>query len=140
MVSACGARSLGAAQSFKVKAVPNLPRQRPSGGGRLPGETAEAGRWLSVAAELGDRRPFQRAGQTWRGIFNVEPGGKLGSELTAFGTDVFVVNARPVEGDPVARKLAKTLKIRRLLGFESLRIWVQSLGEDCALWRVSVLD
>ncbi|HWN43474.1 MAG TPA: glycosyl hydrolase, partial [Thermoanaerobaculia bacterium] len=55
LVSASGARSLGAAQSFEVKPVPNLPPGTdPAAVAAFQGETAEAGRRLSsAAAELG---------------------------------------------------------------------------------------
>lgn len=48
-------RPLGAAQSFEVKPVPNLPPGTdPAAVAAFQGETAEAGRRLaSVAAELG---------------------------------------------------------------------------------------
>ncbi len=55
VVSASGARSLGAAQSFEVKPVPNLPPGTdPAAVAAFQGETAEAARRLTAAAaELG---------------------------------------------------------------------------------------
>ncbi len=56
VVSASGARSLGAAQSFEVKPVPNLPPGTdPAAVAAFQGETAEAARRLSSAAAELDR-------------------------------------------------------------------------------------
>ena len=56
VVSASGVRSLGAAQSFEVKPVPNLPPGTdPAAVAAFQGETAEAARRLSSAAAELDR-------------------------------------------------------------------------------------
>ncbi|HVR97079.1 MAG TPA: glycosyl hydrolase [Thermoanaerobaculia bacterium] len=56
VVSASGARSLGAPQSFEVKTVPNLPPGTdPAAVAAFQGETAEAGRRVASAAGEIDR-------------------------------------------------------------------------------------
>jgi hypothetical protein len=118
VVSASGARSLGAAQSFEVKPVPNLPPGNdPAAVAAFQGETAEAARRLSsAAAELNrikDQLRHMRAtlGETPRADL------ALYARLDAVGQAVAELERR-LNGDPARQKLNEpdTLSIGDRIG------------------------
>jgi hypothetical protein len=105
VVSASGVRSLGAAQSFEVKPVPNLPPGTdPAAVAAFQGKTAEAARRLaSASAELGrltEQLKQMRAtlGETPRADLALyaalDAVAQAGAEL-----------AQRLEGDPARQKL-----------------------------------
>lgn len=107
VVSAGGARSLGAAQSFEVKPVPNLPPGTdPAAVAAFQAETAEAGRRLaSVASELSliqDQLRRMRAtlGETPRADL------ALYSRLDAVGQALAELRRR-LQGDPARQNLSE---------------------------------
>jgi hypothetical protein len=119
LVSANGARSLGAAQSFEVKPVPNLPPGTdPVAVAAFQEETAEAGRRLSSAAsELGRvndqlRQMRVTLGETPRADL------ALYARLDAVGQAVGDLERR-LYGDPARQKLFEpdTLSIGDRVGF-----------------------
>jgi photosystem II stability/assembly factor-like uncharacterized protein len=105
VVSARGARSLGAAQSFEVKPVPNLPPGTdPAAVAAFQGETAEAGRRLSSAqAELGRVQDQLRQMQA---TLRETPRADLAlyASLDAVGQAVADLERR-LSGDPARQKL-----------------------------------
>lgn len=108
LVSASGARPLGAAQSFEVKPVPNLPPGTdPAAVAAFQGETAEAGRRLaSVASELGLiknqlRRMRATLGETPRADL------ALYGLLDAVGKAVADLDLR-IQGDPARQRLSES--------------------------------
>jgi photosystem II stability/assembly factor-like uncharacterized protein len=106
-VSASGARSLGAAQSFEVKPVPNLPPGTdPAAVAAFQGETAEAGRRLSaVAAELG---LIQNQLRQMRATLAETPRADLAlyARLDAVGQAVAELERR-LRGDPARQNLSE---------------------------------
>ncbi len=118
VVSASGARSLGAAQSFEVKPVPNLPPGTdPAAVAAFQGETAEAGRRLSSAsAELGRVRDQLRQ---MRATLGETPKADLAlyARLDAVGQAVAELERR-LQGDPARQNLSEpdTLSIGDRVG------------------------
>ncbi|HWM95078.1 MAG TPA: glycosyl hydrolase [Thermoanaerobaculia bacterium] len=107
LVSASGARSLGGAQSFEVKPVPNLPPGTdPAAVAAFQGETAEAGRRLaSSAAELGLIKNQLRQ---MRATLGETPRADLAlyARLDAVGQSVAELERR-LQGDPARQKLSE---------------------------------
>jgi hypothetical protein len=107
LVSASGARSLGAAQSFEVKPVPNLPPGTdPAVVAAFQGETAEAGRRLSSAsAELGRIKDQLRQ---MRATLGETPKADLAlyTRLDAVGQTVAELERR-LYGDPARQTLSE---------------------------------
>jgi photosystem II stability/assembly factor-like uncharacterized protein len=107
VVSVSGARSLGAAQSFEVKPVPNLPPGTdPAAVAAFQGETAEAGRRLaSAAAELGLIKNQLRQ---MRATLGEAPRADLAlyARLDAVGQAVAELERR-LQGDPARQKLSE---------------------------------
>ena len=107
VVSASGTRSLGAAQSFEVKPVPNLPPGTdPAAVAAFQGETAEAGRRLSsVAAELG---LIQNQLRQMRATLAETPRADLAlyARLDAVGQAVAELERR-LQGDPARQNLSE---------------------------------
>ncbi|HSG41189.1 MAG TPA: glycosyl hydrolase, partial [Thermoanaerobaculia bacterium] len=107
VVSASGARSLGAAQSFEVKPVPSLPPGTdPAAVAAFQGETAEAGRRLSsAAAELGLIKNQLRQ---MRATLGETPKADLAlyARLDAVGQTVAELERR-LQGDPARQKLSE---------------------------------
>jgi hypothetical protein len=107
VVSASGARSLGAAQSFEVKPVPNLPPGTdPAAVAAFQEETAEAGRRLSsAAAELGLIKDQLRR---MRATLSEAPRADLAlyARLDAVGQAVAELERR-LQGDPARQKLSE---------------------------------
>lgn len=107
LVSAGGARSLGAAQSFEVKPVPNLPPGTdPAAVAAFQGETAEAGRRLaSAASELGLLKDQLRR---MRATLGETPKADLAlyARLDAVGQAVAELERR-LQGDPARQKLSE---------------------------------
>jgi photosystem II stability/assembly factor-like uncharacterized protein len=105
VVSASGARSLGAARSFEVKPVPNLPPGTdPAAVAAFQGETAEAARrQSSVEAEL-DRVKDQL--RRMRATLGGTPKADLAlyARLDAVGQAVAELERR-LQGDPARQKL-----------------------------------
>jgi photosystem II stability/assembly factor-like uncharacterized protein len=107
LVSASGARSLGAAQSFEVKPVPNLPPGTdPAAVAAFQEETAEAGRRLSsAAAELGRVKDQLRQ---MRATLGETPKADLAlyARLNAVDQSVAELERR-LQGDPARQKLSE---------------------------------
>jgi hypothetical protein len=107
VVSASGARSLGVAQSFEVKPVPNLPPGTdPAAVAAFQGETAEAGRRLSsVASELG---LIQTQLRQMRATLAETPRADLAlyARLDAVGQAVAELERR-LQGDPARQTLSE---------------------------------
>jgi hypothetical protein len=107
VVSAGGARSLGAAQPFEVKPVPNLPPGTdPAAVAAFQGETAEAWRRLSSAgAELGLIKIQLRQ---MRATLSETPRADLAlyARLDAVGQAVADLDLR-LQGDPARQKLSE---------------------------------
>ncbi len=118
VVSASGVRSLGAAQSFEVKPVPNLPPGTdPAAVAAFQGETAEAGRRLAaVASELGLIRNQLRQ---MRATLAETPRADLAlyARLDAVGQAVAELERR-LQGDPARQSLfeSETPSIGERLG------------------------
>jgi hypothetical protein len=123
LVSASGARSLGAAQSFEVKPVPNLPPGTdPVAVAAFQGETAEAGRRLSsAAAELGRVRNQLRQ---MRATLGETPTADVAlyARLDAVAQAVAELELR-LQGDPARQRLSEpeTLSIGE-------RVWAIKAG------------
>ena len=113
LVSASGARPLGAAQSFEVKALPNLPPGTdPAAVAAFQAETAEAGRRLAAAGgELGRVRDQLRR---MRATLSEAPRADLAlyARLDAAGRALAELERR-LQGDPARQRLseADTLSI-----------------------------
>ncbi len=107
LVSASGARSLGAAQSFEVKPVPNLPPGTdPAAVAAFQGETAEAGRRLaSVTSELALIKNQLRQ---MRATLPETPRADLAlyARLDAVGQSVAELERR-LQGDPARQNLSE---------------------------------
>src|SRR5215203_1557034 len=107
VVSASGARSLGAAQSFEVKPVPNLPPGTdPAAVAAFQAETAEAARRLSSAvAELGRVKNQLRQ---MRATLGETPSADLAlyARLDAVGQSVAELERR-LQGDPARQNLSE---------------------------------
>ena len=107
MVSASGTRSLGAAQSFEVKPVPDLPPGTdPAAVAAFQGETAEATRRLSsAAAEL--RRVKDQLRQMWATLGETPRADlTLYVRLDSVGQAVADLERR-LAGDPAWQKLSE---------------------------------
>ncbi len=118
VVSASGARSLGAAQSFEVKPVPNLPPGTdPAAVAAFQGETAEAARRLSSALEEVGRVKNQL--RQMRATLRETPRADLAlyARLDAVGNAVAELERR-LQGDPARQKLSEpdTLSIGDRVG------------------------
>ncbi len=108
VVSASGARSLGAAQSFEVKPVPNLPPGTdPAAVAAFQGETAEAGRRVSSAAEELGR--LQNQLRQMRATLAETPRADLAlyTRLDAVGQAVAELERR-LQGDPARQRLSES--------------------------------
>lgn len=107
VVSASGVRSLGAAQSFEVKPVPNLPPGTdPAAVAAFQGETAEAARRLSAATAELDRIKDQL--RRMRVTLGETPRADLAlyGRLDAVGKVVADLERR-LDGDPAREKLSE---------------------------------
>lgn len=118
MVSASGTHSLGAAQSFEVKPVPNLPPGTdPAAVAAFQEETAEAARRLSSASAEVDRVKNQL--RLMRATLGETPKADLAlyARLDAVGQAVAELDRR-LQGDPARQKLSEpeTLSIGDRVG------------------------
>jgi hypothetical protein len=107
VLSASGARSLGTAQSFEVKPVPNLPPGTdPAAVAAFQGETAEAARRLSSAAAEIDRIKDQL--RQMRATLGETPKADLAlyARLDAVGQALAELERR-LQGDPAREKLSE---------------------------------
>ncbi|HET9225782.1 MAG TPA: glycosyl hydrolase [Thermoanaerobaculia bacterium] len=108
LVSASGTRPLGAAQSFEVKPVPNLPPGTdPAAVAAFQGETAEAGRRLaSAASELGLIKNQLRQ---MRATLGETPRADLAlyTRLDAVSKGVADLERR-IQGDPARQRLSES--------------------------------
>jgi hypothetical protein len=105
VVSTSGVRSLGAAQSFEVKPMPNLPPGTdPAAVAAFQEETAEAGRRLSSAAAELDRVKNQL--RQMRATLGETPKADLALYTSLNQVDQAVAELeRRLDGDPVRQNL-----------------------------------